>query len=75
MGSAGETSTTMEIDADSEIAVTFCDTPTYSRLRSLKNTLVGNSSAKAQLAISGPSAIRLCVSSPFCPQSAYNKVP
>jgi len=68
------TPATMDIDVDSEIAadVTSCQTPqgtTYSRLRGIKNALVGNPSAKAQIAISGPYTIRAYVSlRPFCPQ-------
>jgi hypothetical protein len=68
------TPVTMDIDVDSEIAADFtsCQTPqgtTYSRLRAIKNALVGNPSAKAQIAISGPYTIRAYVSlRPFRPQ-------
>jgi hypothetical protein len=60
----------MDIDSVSEIAttITFYDTPekiTYNRLRAIKNTLIGNPSAKAQLAISDPSTIRAYVSA-YC---------
>lgn len=56
--------TAMDIDADSEIA-NLHNTPentTSNRFRAIKNTLIGNPTAKAQLAISDPSTVRVYVS-------------